>query len=53
MDWLDGLSWVQLGLVWFAAAVVTGLIEGAFIPRGNPTDEGPERLEGYHDRVIR
>lgn len=42
-EWLSGLSFWQLGLLWLLASVVFGLIAGRVIRDGNPMDEAEER----------
>lgn len=45
-EWVSGLDFWQLGLVWLALALVCALIAGRVIHFGNPMDEGEERRRG-------
>lgn len=41
MDWLDGLSYLQLGGVWLVASLVLALVAGRLAPDPDPDPELP------------
>lgn len=39
LDWLDGLTFLQLGLAWLVLSLVLGLFVGRFIHVGSGDDD--------------